>query len=175
MPCSATVPRSPPPEPIPFAVLAPAVFAPKGIVLLHAAATLTLFGVILVIQFVHYPLFRLVGTGTYAAYQSAHMTRITWIVLPAMTVELLTAIALVAWQPLGLPAWQAWTGLGLVLLIWASTGLVQTPLHQALTAGFDPDAHRRLVTTNGIRTVAWTLRAGLVLWMLAPLLRPASP
>jgi hypothetical protein len=154
-------------------VLVPSASVLTGILLLHAAATLTMFGVILVVQFVHYPLFRLVGTGSFAAYQSAHMTRITWIVLPAMTAELLTAIALVGWQPLGIPAWQAWTGLGLVLLIWASTGLVQAPIHQSLTAGFDPSAHRRLVATNGVRTGAWTLRAGLVLWMLAPLLRSA--
>lgn len=147
----------------------------KSLVLLHAAATLTMFGVILVMQFVHYPLFRLVGADTYAAYQSAHMTRITWIVLPAMTAELLTAVALVGWQPLGIPAWQAWTGLGLVLLIWASTGLLQAPTHQSLTAGFDAGAHRRLVAMNWIRTVAWTLRSGLALWMLAPLLRFTSP
>lgn len=146
-----------------------------GLVLLHTAATLTMFGVILVVQLVHYPLFRLVGAATYAAYQSAHMVRITWIVLPAMTVELLTAIGLVAWLPMGLPPWQAWAGLALVGLIWAATGLLQAPLHRTLTAGFDPSAHRRLVTSNWIRTAAWTLRAGLALWMLAPLLRPATP
>lgn len=150
---------------------APAPFVLKGILLLHTAATLTMFGVILVMQFVHYPLFRLVGTDTYAAYQSAHMTRITWIVLPAMTAELLTALALVAWTPLGIPAWQTWAGLGLVLFIWASTGFLQAPIHQSLTAGFDPGAHRRLVATNGLRTIAWTLRSALALWMLAPLLR----
>jgi len=147
----------------------------KGLVLLHAAATLTLFGVILVIQLVHYPLFRLVGTASFAAYQSAHMVRITWIVLPAMLVELLTALALVGWRPFGMTPWQVWTGLGLVGLIWASTGLLQAPIHRSLVNGFDPAAHRRLVMTNWIRTVAWALRAGLALWMLAPLLRPASP
>ena len=133
-----------------------------------------MFGVILVVQLVHYPLFRLVGPSTFEAYQASHMTRITWIVLPAMTIELLTSTALVVWQPLGLPAWQAWTGLALVGLIWASTGLLQAPLHQTLTAGFDPAVHRRLVATNWIRTAAWALRAGLVCWMLVPLIR-ATP
>lgn len=147
----------------------------KGLLLLHAAATLTMFGVILVVQLVHYPLFRFVGTATYGAYQSAHMARITWIVLPAMLVELLAALAVASWQPFGMPPWQAWTGLGLVGLIWASTGLLQAPIHQSLMAGFDPDAHRRLVMTNWIRTIAWTLRAGLALWMIAPLLRSPSP
>jgi hypothetical protein len=53
-----------------------------------------------------------------------------------------------------------------VALIWGTTGLVQVPLHAALTEGFDPAAHRRLVRTNWIRTVAWALRAALVLWMV---------
>ena len=145
-----------------------------GLIVLHTASTLTMFGVILVVQLVHYPLFRLVGSSTFEMYQTSHMTRITWIVLPAMTVELLTAVGLVVWQPLGLPAWQAWTGLALVGLIWASTGLLQVPLHQTLTAGFDPTAHRQLVATNWIRTAAWTLRAGLACWMLAPLIQATA-
>lgn len=130
-----------------------------------------MFGVILIVQVVHYPLFDLVGSGTYPAYQAAHMRRITWIVLPAMTLELATAVWLV-WDPLpALPAWQAWAGLTLVGVIWASTGLLQVPLHDTLTQRFDAEAHRRLVHTNWIRTLAWTLRAGLVLWMLTPFLK----
>ena len=125
-----------------------------------------MFGIILVVQIVHYPLFAHVGAASYVAYQAEHMARITWIVLPLMTAELVTAGLLAWWQPLGLPAWQVWTGLALVLLIWASTGFVQAPLHSTLTHGFDPDVHHRLVLTNWIRTAAWTLRTGLVLWML---------
>lgn len=142
-----------------------------GLTALHAATTFIMLGVILVVQFVHYPLFRLVGTDTFEAYQAGHMMRITWIVLPAMTVELLTAVALVVWQPLGIAAWPAWAGLALVGVIWVSTGLLQVPLHQTLTTGFDPEAHRNLVTTNWIRTIAWILRAGLVGWMLAALIK----
>ena len=35
-----------------------------------------------------------------------------------------------------------------------------------LAQGFDARAHRRLVNTNWIRTVAWSLRALLASWML---------
>lgn len=142
--------------------------------LAHVAATLTMVGVIWMVQIVHYPLFNLVGGETYIAYQSSHMARITWIVLPAMGVELVTA-AWIAWQPpFGLPGWMTGTGLGLVLLIWASTALAQAPIHAQLTQGFDAGLHDRLVATNWVRTIAWTLRAGLVLWMLATLL-PSDP
>ncbi|PSQ95256.1 MAG: hypothetical protein BRD55_12135 [Bacteroidetes bacterium SW_9_63_38] len=141
------------------------------LLLVHTAATLALWGVILVVQLVHYPLFRLVGTSTYVKYQTEHMRRITWIVAPLMTTELVTA-GFLAWAPpAAVPDWQAWAGLGLVLFIWGITGLVQVPLHSRLTDGFDAAAHRRLVRTNWLRTGAWTLRAGLAVWMLALSLR----
>lgn len=137
-----------------------------ALLLAHAAATLIMLGVILIVQVVHYPLFARVGEATYAAYQAAHVTRITWVVMPAMLVELGAAAGLAWLRPPVLPAWTVWTGLALLGVIWASTGLVQVPLHAALTGGFDAEAHRRLVATNWLRTVAWTARSALALWML---------
>lgn len=142
------------------------------LLLMHAAVTLLMFGVTLVVQLVHYPLFRHVAPDRYDAFQSEHMRRITWIVGPAMTTELVTAGLLVWRLPLGVPAWAGWTGLGLVGFLWATTGLVHVPLHRRLTSGFDAAAHRRLVTTNWLRTGAWALRAGLVCWMLGQGLVP---
>ncbi len=141
------------------------------LVLGHVFATLTMFGVIWVVQLVHYPLFAGVGSDGFPAYEAAHQARITWIVLPAMLLELGTAIALVVQRPSVIPAWMAWAGLVLVGVVWLSTAFVQIPLHTALSAGFDGDAHGRLVASNWTRTVAWTLRAGLVLWMTALFMR----
>lgn len=137
------------------------------LLLTHAAATLIMLGVILVIQLVHYPLFRHVGDAGYETYQAEHMRRITWIVAPTMTAELVTAVWLVAAPPAGVPGWGAWTGFGLVAFIWGITGWIHVPLHTRLTNGFDAVAHRRLVRTNWIRTVAWALRAVLVLGLLS--------
>lgn len=140
------------------------------LLLVHVAATLIMLGVILVVQVVHYPLFGHVGAEGYAAYQAEHMRRITVIVLPVMTVELATAVALVCLHPTELPAWMAWTGLVLVGLIWCSTALLQVPLHRTLCDGFDAATHRRLVATNWIRTGCWGARGVLALWMVALLL-----
>ncbi|PSQ80308.1 MAG: hypothetical protein BRD46_04460 [Bacteroidetes bacterium QS_8_68_15] len=137
------------------------------LLLVHAGATLMMLGVILVVQVVHYPLFAQVGAANYAGYQKRHMRRITVVVLPTMSVELITAAWLAFAPPPAVPAWTAWTGLALAVLIWASTGLVQTPLHRRLADGFDARAHRRLVRTNALRTVAWAARGALALWMLA--------
>ncbi|MEM1096893.1 MAG: hypothetical protein AAGJ10_20030 [Bacteroidota bacterium] len=137
----------------------------------HMASTFIMLGVILVVQVVHYPLFAKVGEATYVAYQADHMRLITYIVLPAMGIELITGLALVWAPPVGVPAWLCWTGLALIGIIWASTGLLQVPIHSTLTTGFDAVAHQRLVATNWVRTVGWVLRSALVAWMLVLVLR----
>lgn len=141
------------------------------LVLAHLFATLTMFGVIWTVQLVHYPLFAGVGVDGFPAYEAAHKARITWIVLPAMLLELSTAIALVWRRPDVLPGWAVWLGLGLVGVVWVSTAFVQVPLHTTLSAAFDGEVHERLVRSNWIRTAAWSLRAGLVLWMTALFMR----
>ena len=57
--------------------------------------------------------------------------------------------------------------MGLLAVIWLSTALIQVPLHQRLGGGFDAEVHSRLVTSNWIRTVAWTLRGLLAVHLLA--------
>ena len=137
-----------------------------ALLLLHVAATLYLLGLVWFVQCVHYPLLATVGRSRFCEYERSHVSRITPIVAPAMVIELKTAVLLVALPPAGLPLAAAWLGLALVVSIWVSTFWLQVPRHAELEHGFDPDAHRRLVRSNWLRTTAWSLRAGLVLWML---------
>jgi uncharacterized membrane protein len=124
-------------------------------------------GLIWIVQVVHYPLFGRVGREGFAAYESAHARLITPIVGPAMLVELVSSLALLAVRPRGMPAWAAWAGVALVGIAWASTAFVQVPLHGTLARGFDEDAHARLVATNWVRTIAWSGHAALMAWSLA--------
>ena len=147
----------------------------NAVFLIHLGATLALVGLIWTVQVVHYPLFSGVGAEGWAAYEAAHQSRITVVVAPLMLAELATAVGLVLARPAGVPAWAVIVGAALVGLIWASTAFVQVPLHNALSRGpFDGDAHARLVATNWLRTVAWTARGGLVLWMAAQLAPPSG-
>ncbi len=130
--------------------------------LAHLAATLFMTGVIWIVQVVHYPLFDGVGIDGFPRYEENHARLITYVVMPAMLLELGTA-AVLATVPSGQPGF-AYIGLALVMGIWASTFFLQVPLHSRLSTGFDPSAHRWLVTTNWIRTGLWSLRAGLVLF-----------
>ncbi|MFK7992464.1 MAG: hypothetical protein AB8I08_40960 [Sandaracinaceae bacterium] len=139
--------------------------------LTHAVVTVFMTAVIWFVQVVHYPLFARVGPSAFQAYEAAHVRRITWIVMPAMLLELVSATAIVL---LGSAHWSpaaACAGLGLLVLIWASTGLVQVPLHRHLEKGLDDTVVARLVKSNWIRTAAWTARAGLVVLALATALR----
>jgi uncharacterized membrane protein len=132
----------------------------------HLAATLFMTGVIWLVQVVHYPLFERVGEAEFPGYERRHTSLITWVVGPAMLIEAITGLLLLWFRPTGVPLAQLWMGIALIAVIWLSTALVQVPCHAALSDGFDRVTHRRLVATNWIRTVAWSLR-GLLLLSLA--------
>jgi hypothetical protein len=80
-----------------------------------------------------------------------------------MLLEGVTALALLVGQPAGIHGVLAWSGLALLGVAWASTAWIQVPLHRLLGSGFDERVHRQLVRSNWLRTVAWSVRGGLVL------------
>jgi hypothetical protein len=57
-------------------------------------------------------------------------------------------------------------GFYLVVLIWISTAFFSVPAHSKLESGKDEHAIDRLVSTNWIRTVLWTLKSGLSFYLL---------
>jgi uncharacterized membrane protein len=136
------------------------------VLLAHVAATWTMVGLIWFVQIVHYPLFAQVGMDLFPEYETAHNRLTTWVVGPPMLVEGATALVLLLSKPGSIPSGQVWLGIILLLVIWLSTALLQVPQHEILTRGFGAEAHRFLVTSNWVRTVAWTLRGVLVLMML---------
>lgn len=136
------------------------------ILLLQAASTLAMVGLIWFVQIVHYPLFGAVGHEQFAEYERLHQARTTWVVAPIMLVEAFTTVLLVLLRPLGVSAGAAVFGLVLLIIVWASTFFWQVPTHAKLGFGFSAAAHRSLVQSNWIRTAAWTMRGLLVCWMI---------
>ena len=133
--------------------------------LAHLGSTLFMLGVIWIIQIVHYPLFANVGKLDFSAYEQRHTKIITWVVAPAMFVEGTTAAILFFFPPTEVSTGELWVGVVLLIVIWLSTALLQVPCHAALARSYSPRIHRRLVWTNWLRTIAWSLRGLLVLWM----------
>lgn len=135
--------------------------------LIHALSTSMMTGLIWFVQIVHYPLMSRVGESDFVAYEQAHTRSTTWVVGPLMLAELLSSIYLLAQADrtdVLLPI------LGLVALggVWGSTLLLQIPAHRILEQRFDPKVHARLVKTNWIRTILWSSRSLMAVWMLAP-------
>lgn len=130
--------------------------------LAQACVTLLLVGLIWTMQVVHYPLFRYAEGEHFEEFHAAHAQRITWLVGLLMPAEALLAGLLV----FHVPSPWTWIGAALVLALWLTTALLSIPAHQRLASGFDSAAHRRLVRTNWIRTLAWTARGLIALAML---------
>ena len=133
------------------------------LLLAHAGVTLVLVGLIWTIQVVHYPLFGYVDRERFASFHAQHARRITWLVGVLMPAEAVLAGLLAVRMP---SVWT-WVGVGLVALLWLATAMLAVPQHAALAEAFDPEAHRRLVRTNWVRTLAWTARGVLALALLA--------
>ena len=137
------------------------------LLLLHAAATLFMVGVIWFVQVVHYPLFGKVDSDVFVAYAEAHSRLTSLVVGPPMLVEAATAVILVFAHPASVPGWLPILGLVLVAGIWLSTALLQVPRHRALGTGFEPSAHSLLVGSNWVRTGLWSARGLVVLAMIS--------
>jgi uncharacterized membrane protein len=134
--------------------------------LLQALATSAMTGLIWFVQSVHYPLFAAVGAEGYSVYQERHMRLTTRVVLPLMLLEAVTAFWLIFDRPAAVPAAAPWVGLGLLAVIWLATAFLAVPRHEALRRAFDARVHAELVALNWIRTLAWTGRSALVLYVL---------
>ena len=127
------------------------------------ATTLPMVGVIWCVQLVVYPQFARVGAAEFVEHQREHTRRISFVVGPLMLGEVAGALVWAVDTGGIVSSRAALVGLVLLGVIWGATALFSVPQHARLERGFDVRTHRILVTTNWLRTLAWTVRGGLVL------------
>ena len=138
-----------------------------GVVLLvNAAATLFMGGLIWFVQIVHYPLMSTLPASVFPQYGIRHQRLTTLIVGPAMLVEAVSSLLLIFFHPFGTNRSVAVLGFLLVVFIFFRTGTVHVPQHRRIVDCFDPGVCRELVRTNWWRTIAWTGRGAIVLFLL---------
>ena len=127
---------------------------------LHLIATSVMVGVIWVIQLVHYPSFHFIELKQYTTFQRFHMSRISYVVIPAMLTELFTLILIVISmdQIDNLVLASAI----LLIFIWLMTAVFFSGVHQRLTQGYEQTVVDKLVKLNWGRTLFWTLRLLLI-------------
>lgn len=139
----------------------------SGLLIIHAAATLYMAGVGWYVQVVHYPLFARVGPAQFPGYQQANLRLTALVIVPPMVVEAATGAYLLFTPPAGAPPWLLRFGAVLLMIIWASTALVQVPLHLCLAQRFERGLYSRLLRANWVRTLGWSLRGIVVILLLA--------
>ena len=132
------------------------------VAILHLLTTFAMVGLIWFVQIVHYPMMACFDRKNFATHEKEHCNRTGWVVVPLMLGEIFT-FALLFIEGIHSNAFLL-SGL-LLAIIWASTFFLQVPLHRALLEGWNAKEHRRLVTTNWIRTISWSGRAVLLCWM----------
>lgn len=138
----------------------------EAVLLANAASTLFMVGLAWFVGVVHYPLFSFVGEGNFLGYHESHSRRTTRVVLPVMSVELVTSLVLALDPPGGQRA-LAVAGAALAVATWALTALLAVPAHRALGAGFSAEGLMRLRRADLVRALLWTAHGGVVVALLA--------
>ena len=136
------------------------------LLLANTAATFTMLGLIWFVQLVHYPLMTLLPEPVALLFAARHQLRTTWIVGPVMFVEAVTGLLVIFIHPPGMHPAIAVVGFLLILFIFYRTGAVHVPQHRALARDHDCSTCEELVRSNWLRTLAWTIRGGLVLLLI---------
>lgn len=116
-------------------------------------------GLIWMVQLVHYPGFIYVNPENFASFHRHHVGTISLITAPLMVLEAGIALWMVATAPTGLLEIIIAV---IIALIWVSTFFIQVPLHSKLVGGKNDRVIQKLVQTNWIRTVLWSVKALLV-------------
>jgi hypothetical protein len=124
------------------------------LLIIQLIASALMMGIIWIVQIAIYPLFGSLAPENFEAYHARYMERVALVIAPIMLIEAASCAAsffLGNKREIFLPS----TLLGIA---WLSTAFIQVPRHEALTLATVP----ALVTSNWIRTIAWTLRTGFL-------------
>ncbi|MEM6885790.1 MAG: hypothetical protein AAF571_12220 [Verrucomicrobiota bacterium] len=135
---------------------------------LHFASSCAMIGIIWFVQLVHYPLFRSVGNNEYPQFHTQHILRTGFLLAPLMLAEMgsgLVFLILSVFIQVELMLHSEWFTISMLLLavIWVSTFLVQVRHHLRLDQGKDEATIERLISTNWLRTILWSVRLPLLI------------
>jgi len=133
----------------------------NSILLIHIFATLFMCGLVWFVQVVHYPLFKEVPLKDFPAYQKKNFVT-GYVTVPVMFMELFSGLYLLFAEYSHLFL----ANMILLAVIWGSTFLFQVPTHLALVETPSLKLFDKLINTNWIRTISWTVRSGILGYLL---------
>jgi hypothetical protein len=132
--------------------------------LISLASSFAMLGIILVVQFLHYPTFRFIEESVFKEYEKFHAKNIIPIVSFFMLAEVAASIMLTIYDPYNLLVNTI--NLLSLSLLWLVTLLFSIPCHYRLSKGKDLEAIESLIKTNWLRTILWGFRAIWILWLV---------
>ena len=118
-----------------------------------------LLGIILMTQFVNYPLLDSYNENFHTIHQN-YMKRMGYLVGPIMVLEFLIISFLFL---LNFENKLTAAMFIITCLIWISTFFIQVPVHQGLTNRKEKKLIQSLINTNWIRTILWSVKLMLSL------------
>lgn len=143
---------------------------------LELLLTTLLTGLIWTVQRLVYPLLREVPPDAWQQAHAGHLKRAGQLIAPLMSAELIIATVVATRWPAAQLGQSGHTfALLLLAVIWLDTFLLRVRQHQTLSSKHDPRIVRALVTGNWIRTVAWTLRLGVLVALWVTAVTPPNP
>ena len=142
----------------PFITFSTETIVPYLQMAIHLAVSWGLLLLIWLVQVIIYPGFHRIPSGDFIGFHRWYVLRISRFVLPLMAAELVMTTTWLLGANALVPAISAL----LVAIVWLSTLLLQVPIHNRLKSGKDEMLIRRLVATNWIRTISWSMKALLL-------------
>ena len=130
--------------------------------LLHIFSSFFMTGLIWLIQLVHYPTFHQIDESSFLRFTDFHGTRITWIVAPIMSLELATGL----FQFCILQDVFWGSQMLLIAGIWAGTAFLSVPCHNELRKKRSKREIEKLVSSNWLRTILWSVRSLCLIFYL---------
>lgn len=135
----------------------------------HLFFSLYMLGVIWFVQLVHYPIFSFLHFDIEKNPFTFHQSRTTIVIMFPMILELASIILLIF---IPFPNFfSVLILLLLTLLIWLSTFTMQVPAHKMLKKIKNDSVIKKLINTNWLRTILWTLKGIYLFLMVWTLLR----
>ena len=123
-------------------------------------------GLISTIQLVHYPSMKFIPKDKFKDFHTFHSQKISILAVPIMVIELVTSFLLFYRNTNNAYNDFVLINFIIIILIWASTFLLQVPIHNTLSMNKNEKLLDRLILTNWIRTILWTLRSILMVCFL---------
>ena len=113
-----------------------------------------------------YPMYLSVPPAGFPEYYARYEVAIVYPVIVALSATWVLSVLLILNRPPAIPAWAAWSAVGLALLGFIASQALEVPYNQQLLEhGYNADAIHAKIAFNWYRLTAWTLQAALLAWM----------